>query len=184
MERKQVAQKLKYQIDLQDVFDRAYSNKGKEIRSALRPMLSDNNFKIEFGKEAIREIVKRTQDQGIDKKGTRFVKYAEAYKKSIQFKIAGKTSKVNLTLTGEMLASMVPKALTKKINVEFADGQQNDKAHGHVTGGGHLPVRDFFGLPEKVEEEVMRKVLNKMAREETLSKVEITAEIGRQKIAF
>jgi hypothetical protein len=94
--------------------------------------------------------------------GDKFTKYSKAYKKSAAFKRAGKTSKVNLELKGEMLAFIAPlKETANTVTIGWESSKQGGKAHGHITGGNKLPVRDFFGL----NDEDIEKVVSKFADE-------------------
>lgn len=98
------------------------------------------------------KIIEKTIDNK-SIKGNKFKKYSKAYMESAAFKKAGKTSKVNLTLSGDMLALVEAVGETANtITLGWSDTKQGGKAHGHITGGGRnnsLPVRDFFGLNAK-----------------------------------
>lgn len=111
---------------------------------------SDKDVKREIGRQIVDRIVKRTQS-GIDKEGDKFVKYSKAYKESLAFKVYGKSSKVDLTLSGAMLASVsIVGVDSTSVRIGFRDDQQFQKASGHIDGtGAHnaLPIRDFWGLP-------------------------------------
>ena len=55
------------------------------------------------------EIIEQIQDRtskGKDKNGDDFAAYSKAYTKSFDFKLAGKSKKVNLELSGEMLNAL------------------------------------------------------------------------------
>lgn len=161
--------KQKYILDLLDIFDRAFAGKNKELRSQLRPLLSDPGVKENIGREVIVKIQERTES-GIDKNNKGFKKpYSKSYARSLVFKIYGKSpSDVNLKLTGEMLANMQQNVSNgPKIVIDFASDQQNAKADGHIRGGGRnnsLPVRDFFGLPAKEEEKIVKEVVESVSR--------------------
>jgi len=101
--------------------------------------------------------VERT-DQGKDKDGVPFAKYSKAYKDSLDFKNAGKSSTPNLQLSGDMLAALkyLEKESTRNyITVGFEkDSEENGKADGNIRGtyGKPSPVgpkRDFLGISEK-----------------------------------
>ncbi len=104
----------------------------------------------------VERIVERT-NQGKDKNGRPFAKYSEAYKHSLDFKIAGKSDHVDLQLSGDMLAALAPLKSTKKwIEVGFErDSEENAKADGNIRGtyGKDTPnpkkARDFLGITEK-----------------------------------
>lgn len=102
--------------------------------------------------EIINFIVERTKS-GKNKNNRDFPGYSEAYMKSLDFKIAGKTSKVDLTLSGDMLTSL--QLISHKngeltVGFDRADDENNDKATGHITGiyGNSKKVkkRDFLGI--------------------------------------
>ena len=57
-----------------------------------------------------------------------------------------------------------PKASKREVTIEFTS-DQNDKAHGHVNGGGNLPKRDFFGLPPNVEERLLKRIITDASRD-------------------
>jgi hypothetical protein len=121
--------------------------------------LRRDDVKREFGNKVIDEIIKRT-DKSIDKHNVGFVKYSKFYKNSDAFKIHGKSSKVNLKLTGEMRADMSVTGVTATaVKISFPNPEQNKKADGHIRGLGSLPIRDFFGLPQTDLENLMKKTV-------------------------
>jgi hypothetical protein len=178
-----VARRVKYEINLINVFERAFSDKSQAVRSKLRPLLNDPNIKARIAEEVIDKIVSRTRS-GVDKKDSPLAAYSESYKKSLAYKVAGKRGNVNMTLTGEMLAAMVDNSPSGRrlVRINFADKEQNDKAAGHIDGSGPLPVRDFFGLPEEVEEQIVRKVVSQASKERILGTIdaEVKVRVGRQ----
>lgn len=99
-----------------------------------------------IGQEIIRYIVDRTQDGlGIGRKP--LGKYSENYKKSNEFKIAGKDgeTKVNLTLSGEMLNTLeiIDISVPGRIEIGYEDGFESDKAQWLFEKG-----YDFLGLSD------------------------------------
>ena len=162
-----MAPKVKYKINLNEVFSRAYSGVDIETRTQLRPLLSDPEVKRTYGLKVKERIEKNTLDSK-DRFGKNFPAYSSAYKESDIFKIFGKTSKVNMKLSGEMLASMrqIPGA-RQTVTLDFISKENNDKAHGHINGanvgrgvrGPHLKVRNFFGLPKDEEEELLKETI-------------------------
>ncbi len=181
-----MASKLQYKVSLTSVFDRAYSDKGKEFRSKIRPILSNSEVKRNIGERIIEEIVNRTQNKNIDKNGEPLERYSKSYKKSLRFKIYNKDSSVNMTLTGEMLASMVPvvKSSGYDLIIEFADKANNNKAHGHVKGTKYLPVRDFFGLPQDIETKILKETINQSLTQAALNNLDVNVglTVGRQNL--
>jgi hypothetical protein len=87
-------------------------------------------------------------------------KYSDEYKKSLEFKIAGKDSTVDLTLSGDMLDSMdVLSTEGNKIRIGFENGSdENARADGNIRGtyGQDRPIpgkaRPFLDLtPDEVK---------------------------------
>lgn len=152
-----MAKTLKFEIDVVNLFNSTTSSAA--LKRAAASTLSDASFRREFGRRVIDRIVERTQS-GIDQNGAPLAAYSSSYKKSLAFEVYGKNAgEVNLTLTGEMLASFEVKGTpARKVVMGFLSKLQNNKAHGHVYGGGHkgsLPVRDFFGLPVGAQKEIL-----------------------------
>lgn len=115
--------------------------------------------------DIIRQIQKRTK-QGVDKDGQKFPSYTSGYKKSRDFKIAGKTSKVDLVLSGDMLDSIELLKNAPKAVIGFERGSnENGKADGNIRGtyGQDTPIeggkyaRDFLGLSESELKSILRK---------------------------
>jgi hypothetical protein len=104
----------------------------------------------------IERIVNRT-DQGKDKDGRRFPGYSKSYKESLDFKVAGKTNKVDLQLSGDMLAALsVLDKTSRSVTIGFENGsEENAKADGNIRGtyGNPSPnpkkARDFLGITIK-----------------------------------
>ena len=170
---KKGTRKFRLTVDLARIFNRVMTNKSPDVRRALRSKLTDVSVKRAFALNAIELITKRTL-AGKDVNGECFAKYSKGYKESAEFKIYGKSAtKVNLKLTGEMLASMVskPKAGTS-IVLEFIDADNNNKAHGHTFGGGvknSLPIRDFFNLTSDEENDLLTDILKESSIEQDVN---------------
>lgn len=97
-------------------------------------------------------IVDRTQ-RGLDANGKRFPKYSKAYMESLDFKNAGKSKSVNLTLSGDMLAALaVLDEKDGKIVVGYEKGSDEEgRAEGNILGsyGGDpdpKKARPFLGI--------------------------------------
>lgn len=155
----------KYKINLVTVFDRAYAGDSNDLRSALRPVLKDPFFRTAFSRRIIDRIVDRTLS-GRDRKGNIFPSYSEEYKKSLQYRAFGKSAAVNLRLSGSMLSDINSADAFNTITFNFGSQENRNKARGHITGGegkwnknGPLKKRDFFGLPEAVENKILRETL-------------------------
>lgn len=110
-------------------------------------------------------IVQRSQD-GKSKYNRPFPGggYSKSYSESLDFKNAGKSrDRVNLTLTGDMLAAL--DMLNHKkgaITVGFEKGaEENGRAEGLITGkyGKNIgPKRDFLGITKKKLRELVKDV--------------------------
>jgi len=105
--------------------------------------------------EVIDHIVKRSK-AGKDRFGKSFPGYSKSYTESKDFEIAGKSkSRVNLTLSGELLDSL--KLLEQRkgqitIGYDAGDTELNAKAEGNIKGtyGNPTPLRgkkrDYLGI--------------------------------------
>ena len=151
----------KYEINLLDVLDRAYTS--DKIKDGVRVTLRNSEFKKILGQRIVDTIVQRTQDEKINANSRSMGTYSKTYKESLIFQIykAGE-SQVNLTLTGEMLESLVHEPSQFKIVVTMEESQRG-KAHGHITGklGKHARAkpRQFLGLPKKEETRIFKETL-------------------------
>ncbi len=108
-----------------------------------------------LARKVVQKIKDRTRE-GISASGRPFKSYSKAYTDSFDFKIAGKSSTVDLSLTGDMVADLDVISLTDSHIVVGYEMDYEDigKVHGNVTGeyGNTIPVtsrRDFIGLPKK-----------------------------------
>lgn len=178
-----MASQLKLKINVVKLAKQAAgSNPAKQ--DAYISALSDG-VKREFGKRCIDFILERTND-GKDKNNSPFVKYSAAYKKSLPFKIYGKSSTVNLKLTGAMQAAIdVTDVSDTTITLGFVDQFENDKAHGHVNGSNNLPVRDFWGIPEKDQQRILKDTIREFEDLESFAIVQdvpVQSEVGTQEL--
>jgi hypothetical protein len=123
--------------------------------------------KLALGEDIIEYMRKRTE-AGKDNRGGSFPKYSKEYMKSLDFKIAGKSSKVNLMQTGDMLADIEVLAIKDdKLVIGFEKGSlSNDKADGHITGwqGASKTKRPFLGF-EGSEKEKLKSIIKKHEKE-------------------
>lgn len=115
------------------------------------------------------EFVKSRTENGRNKNGKPFPEYSREYKKSLDFLIGGKTNRVNLTLSGDMLAS-IQLIRQKKNNLEIgfkAGSSEAERAEGNVRGtyGQKSPIsgkaRDFLGISKTRAAEIIRRNRNK-----------------------
>lgn len=161
---------LKLSFNLSDILERSFSN---AQRRALSGKVKDPAIKREFGRRAIEKILERTND-GKDKNNRSFKGYSEAYLKSDNFKIFGKSkSTVNLKLSGEMQASIgVLSTGANTVTIGIEDEEQVNKARGHINGANNLPVRDFWGLSEDEESEILKDIMRNETASEDISLIE------------
>lgn len=113
--------------------------------------------------EILQRITERTREEGKDKNNRNFPGYSKAYKESLNFKIAGKSSKVDLTLSGEMIDALeLLKSTRGKIEIGYAAGDEiNGKVEGNRLGTyGQSsqvgPKRDFLGITKSDLQEILR----------------------------
>jgi hypothetical protein len=121
-----------------------------------------------IGQDFIDYIIKRTQDgkgvNGNKWKGSKANEYSKAYRNSLDFKIGGKGSTVNLELSGDMLSMLEVLSVKKgKIVIGYED---DDKLNGKVEGNrigsyGRDPnpkkARDFLEIGSKDRSQILSK---------------------------
>lgn len=100
-------------------------------------------------------LIKSRSRGGIDKSGKPFPGYKKSYKESREFKLAGKSSRVNLTFTGEMLNEIeLIRHGRGFIVIGFERGTDvNDRAKFTKDWG-----RDFLGISEKEKNQLIKRV--------------------------
>jgi hypothetical protein len=170
--------KAELRIDLVDLLQSTVDDRRKRV--ALTPIVQREVIKNEFGNRIVDIILDRT-DSGIDKEGHAFKKYSKSYIKSDIFAAYNKSpSNVNLELTGAMKSDLSVTGTDRTgVTIGFKDSEQEEKALRHITGDG-VPVRDFLGVPEKVQKEVLQDIIKSFSdAEEVLevSFIETLAEI-------
>ena len=129
------------------------------IEIDLKPYLGKKASKATtevIAEEILNFIVERTKKgKGMD--GSSFPSYSTEYKNSLEFKIGGKTNKVNLTLSGEMLDSIeIIKAENGKISYGYSESNEMmGRAEGNITGsygkpqGNSSKARRFLDISPK-----------------------------------
>lgn len=111
------------------------------------------SLKLAIG-ESLAEIIRERASSGKGVDGGNVVKlkspYSKTYAESLEFLAAGKSKgDVNMTLTGDMLASIQVQDRGGNKIALYIDGEENTlKAFNHQTGDT-VPKRPFFGLVEK-----------------------------------
>ena len=136
--------------------------------------------RIAIGLDVIDHIIKRSK-AGKDKNNKNFPGYSEGYTESLDFSIAGKSKRVNLTLSGEMLNSLEILESNEGeivIGIPEDDSLNNAKAEGNIKGtyGQSSPIRgkkrDFMGISRKDLTDIKKDypINNKANRENTRSR--------------
>lgn len=115
-----------------------------------------------IGAYAVQEIIARTH-RGVDMHRKSFKPYAETTKES-RTKYGAQVSRVDLTMTGNMLASMTHNVKGNTVTILFRASDENAKAHGHYFGTKRLPQRKFFGINTKMKKAIVNIIENRVAR--------------------
>lgn len=147
-----------------------------------------------IAQEVIQFIVDRTKS-GKDKDGRNFKGYTKEYKESLTFKLGGKSSSVNLTLTGEMLGELdLLNQSNGNLRIGYDKGREalNGKVEGNREGtyGQKKQVtspRDFLGLSSSALNKILKKypLHNDKKRKESTTKaintlVDVPTEVRRE----
>jgi len=111
------------------------------------------------------EFIRDRTSKGKDKNNQSFKGYSKGYKSSLDFKLGGKSSKVNLRLTNEMMSELdliSHKNGSLLIGYDKADSDLNGKVEGNRLGtyGNKRPVtrgRDFLGIAKKDLDKILKK---------------------------
>ena len=142
--------------------------------------------------EIVKFVRERTQRKGLDKNNKKFPAYTPGYKKSLDFKIAGKTSKVNLTLSGDMMDLLGDHIKERpgeiEIGYERGDDSTNGKVEGNITGsygqpkGNRSKARDYMGIARSDLRKILAKfpLDDKRKREENIAKAEAKARAAEE----
>jgi len=150
------------------------------------PVEIDSLNREVLGREIIDFIVNRTQS-GLDKNNRPFKGYSDAYVDSVEFKAAGKSSTVNLSLTGDMLAELsLLRHAPGTITIGYENGtDENQQAEWMVdpqrnrATGKTRPKRDFLGIAQKDLDVLVKSFLPGEQTEETRVQREARAIINR-----
>lgn len=141
--------------------------------------------KIAIANEIVNYIRKRSKE-GLDKNESPFPTYSKGYTASLDFKnVKGRSQKVNLTLSGDMLAAMdIISVNSNSITVGYdPSSSEADRAEGNIRGtygqqtGSKKKARDFLGIkPEILKSIVERKFpLNNEKKREKNTDINLTA---------
>jgi hypothetical protein len=146
------------------------ANFNKEVKKLLKKV-TNKKAMIEYGKLAIGAIVHRTRNkgQGLKKSGGTpsklkqvTVKYADQRRRMKDKHPSAATGrKSNLTLTGEMLDSLVViDSKNKEVELGWFDEKQEAKAAGNESRG-----REFLNLSTKEIKLISKKLDENLSKE-------------------
>lgn len=115
--------------------------------------------------EILSRITERTRDEGKGVNGRQFPGYSKSYMESLDFKIAGKGKKVDLTLSSEMLDALELLTHSKgRVTIGYQAGDAiNDRVEGNRLGtyGQSSPIpgkaREFLGISKGDLSEILRR---------------------------
>lgn len=152
--------KTTIKLDLFSLAKKASSNTSL-VRAWQKIISEQPSFSIEYGKRFIDEMVDRTQLDFLDKNDRRFKSYKKGYVESDIFEIYGKEkNEVNMTLTGQMLASIdVRVRRPGKPEIFFLNKDREEIASFHIDGTPVMPKRDFFGLTEEKQIKIFKDLV-------------------------
>lgn len=124
---------------------------------------ANRDLKLAIGQAIIDRIRERTQDSK-DVNGRTFAGYDEDYKDSDTFKAFGKTSKVDMTLTGNMLSQMdIVAEDSNAIKIGWDDETETKKAYNHNTGDT-VTKRQFFGITVQELAQIQRDFASEIVK--------------------
>jgi hypothetical protein len=146
------------------------ATKWQKIKIDLSGYGLNSDQKDEVADLIIERIVNRTQ-KGLAPNGKKWTGpagvYSDAYKNSLDFKIAGKSkNKIDMQLSGDMLAALdVLEKTQRSVTIGFEPGsEENAKADGNIRGTYGKPTpdpkkaRDFLGITETELSKIIRFV--------------------------
>lgn len=148
-----------------------------------------SNFTRDMKVYAAQLIIKKIKDntnKGISADGSKFPSYSKGYKDSLDFENAGKTNKVNLQLSGDMLASLEVVSIdAASVTIGYnSDSEYAGQVEGNQIGsyGSSFPntkyARPFIGLPPEELKFIIDKVSSEMAT--SSSAYEVTQSLKKQ----
>lgn len=139
-----------------------------------------------YAAQLIVQKIKNNTKKGISADGSPFPKYSKSYKESLDFENAEKTSKVNLELTGDMIASLDVISIDKASvtigyskDSEFAGQVEGNQIGSYGQDSGNSKVaRPFIGLPSSELKDILDRVQLEMSTPE--SQFEVSTTINKQ----
>jgi len=142
-----------------------------DLKKTLGDVSGVDSVTEAFAQALIDKMVDRTQS-GRDVNGKLFPKYSKSYTESLGFKVFGKSKgDVNMTLTGDMLASIEPEIDQGKLKLSVTGSENITKAFAHMTGyKGHpvlagKPKREFFGINDAELAKIRKNFLPDLTKE-------------------
>lgn len=113
--------------------------------------------------QTIVDYMRERTAKGKDVNGQTFAPYSSSYKESDAYEAYGKSSKVNMQLSGDMLAALDFETSGNTVTFLFDNSEEEAKAYGHMTGmdghptlDGKTPKREFFGITrEEIEKNIL-----------------------------
>lgn len=177
-------------VNLTKLFNSSFENKSNSFKRELRSIISTRDFVRDFKTRMIRTMRDNTRQKSLDKNGEPLKAYKDngdgkSYKDSEVFKVLKGSTKVNLTLSGEMLESIEGIKKGDEIVFQMKGSRNKNIAHGHINGSNNLPVRDFLGIPEKEQKEIMRELIKFYSeRNQVFEQVNIKPETTQNTQSF
>lgn len=147
------------EIDLEKLLGRASKDQG--AREVF--------FQLAFDK------LNERLDKGLDANGKKMAPYSKSYKESLAFDVFGKSTTVNLTLTGDMINDITQLDSSKdKMKIGFGSDFSNIKAYGNITGergAGQKKgtARNFFGWSDKELKSIADEIKPQAANQDIVS---------------
>lgn len=148
------------------------------------PLWLTHGERMEIGQKVIEHIVKRTRKDSKDKDGKDFSGYSKSYKNSLDFKNFKHGSKVDLTLTGDMLDTLeILSDMDGLIDIGYHAGSAEEgKVEGNVRGtyGNQFPIkgkaRNFLGIENTELNKIIDEVTQAGKAEKLLMELNPTIE--------
>ena len=112
-----------------------------------------------FGSDAVEELKNRTVNQSRDVDGNTFKPYSKGYQRFKAEKTKVQSAKVNLTLSGDMIRSIVHEVLYQGSRIVVRIFSSSNYAAKKIEWNSE--ARDFFGI-SKSEEKRFANVLTKV----------------------
>ena len=150
-----------------------------DIKKTLGDVSGVDSVTEAFAQALIDNMVDRTH-AGRDVHGKLFPKYSKAYTESLAFKVFGKKAgQVNMTLTGDMLASIQPEINGKDLKISVTGDFNNIKAFSHQTGYGGKAKREFFGITDSELDKIKKNFLPDLTKDSKKADESILSQLKK-----